>query len=312
MLATAQQVNSTQTKTATQPVNPQRTPQHLKYLGRRILLHSNDVCTFQLELIISGDISPNPGPDPNVNSNISTPDSSTQKKQSVISYDRDILLSLNTKCNIPRLSYQVWDKISTLGINSWKKRGKRGGRRKNWLTNWDNIQHIPALSNVVNSTSSTPIASVIPTLTSATRFKPKLRKCNADNLKLVRRRTNNSLNVDLWNARSVRNKSELISDYIMANIIDLMIITETWLASEDPVVIKECTPPGYTFLSIPRGNDDCHGGIVAIFKSSLKLSNVNIDFKPTNFEFACFTNPSKSIHINCYLLPPLIITRLKE
>ena len=114
-------------------------PRHLKYLGSKILLYDNAVCTFQLQLIVSGDISPNPGPELNVKSNQQTY-VSTLEKQSITSYscDRDTLLSLDTKCNIPRLPSNVWDTINDLRINSsssTKRRGKRGGRRKSWLTN---------------------------------------------------------------------------------------------------------------------------------------------------------------------------------
>ena len=49
-----------------------------------------------------------------------------------------------------------------------------------------------------------------------------------------------------------------------------MIITETWLRTDDPVVINESTPPGYTFLNAPRPNS-AHGGIAVISRAPLGL-----------------------------------------
>ena len=125
-----------------------QSPQHLKYLGSRILLYGNTSCTFQLELIVSGDISPNPGPVPKLNTDVT---SSTLKKQSLISYDREYLLSLNpVSLNYTPtrpINHKVWSRVKdfTFRIGT-KPRGKRGGRRKN-LHKWRNIQVCSASSD---------------------------------------------------------------------------------------------------------------------------------------------------------------------
>ena len=78
-----------------------------------------------------------------------------------------------------------------------------------------------------------------------------------------------------WNARSVRNKSLQICDYVLNKDVDLMLFTETWLAEDDNVVIGELTPPGYSFINVPR-REATGGGIGALYKSNLNLSLVKL------------------------------------
>ena len=56
----------------------------------------------------------------------------------------------------------------------------------------------------------------------------------------------------LVNARSIRNKSSDIFDYICERKIDLCALTETWLRSDDDATRAEICPTGYKFLDQPR------------------------------------------------------------
>ena len=58
----------------------------------------------------------------------------------------------------------------------------------------------------------------------------------------------NSLKVCHWNARSLKNKSLILADYVISHDVDIMLLTETWLSDEDDTIIKEITPPGYVIL----------------------------------------------------------------
>ncbi|XP_072030516.1 uncharacterized protein [Amphiura filiformis] len=81
-------------------------------------------------------------------------------------------------------------------------------------------------------------------------------------------------------------------------------ITETWLGEEDPVIINEFTPSGYTCLSHPRPGDR-HGGIAIISKTSLKLSLSPVGVDTINFEHVSVTDNSKAIRlIGIYRPPP--------
>ena len=102
----------------------------------------------------------------------------------------------------------------------------------------------------------------------------KLRKCNADNLKLVKINStikstksktcyanlrhlqrfgniDSNLNVCLWNAQSLSNKTIRLVEYVLDHDIDIMILTETWLRDDDNSRImtykpfkKSCWPAG--------------------------------------------------------------------
>eukprot|EP00057_Strongylocentrotus_purpuratus_P002063 XP_003723768.1 PREDICTED: RNA-directed DNA polymerase from mobile element jockey-like [Strongylocentrotus purpuratus] len=121
-----------------------------------------------------------------------------------------------------------------------------------------------------------------------------------------------NLNVHLWNCNSVRNKTSLLFDHIIDNNVDIMFLTETWLRAEDPVVINECTPAGFTFLNVARGRNDAHGGIAVIYKTTLKLSTVNILSPRDTYELAAVTDPSRSVcYVAIYRPPPSARNRLK-
>ena len=72
--------------------------------------------------------------------------------------------------------------------------------------------------------------------------------------------TQHNATICLWNARSIRNKTTTLNDYLIVHDVDVMRITESWLNVNDTVVIGECTPPTYSYLNYPRDSDD-PGGI---------------------------------------------------
>ena len=64
--------------------------------------------------------------------------------------------------------------------------------------------------------------------------------------------TRKTTSLALINSRSVRNKAELIRDYIVDRDHDIVCITETWLSTSDTAVINALTPEGYNFRHLPR------------------------------------------------------------
>ena len=99
------------------------------------------------------------------------------------------------------------------------------------------------------------------------------------------------------------NKTITIYDYILDKNVDVMIITESWLGDDDPVIIGECTPLGYSFLNFNRSGDK-HGGIAIISKSSLNLSVSPIKTVKTTFEHACVT--FKTLRLLIIIYRPLL------
>ena len=193
----------------------------VKGIGSCMLYYSNTDATFRLKLLVSGDVSPNPGP---LNSeecgNTFPVERHFVHNVNDKSYTRlDLLqfnvLPINQQWNF--LHPNVMRRITSLRIsrnpNLRKRahRGKRGGRRKQ--------RKIPVL---------------VP------QFGPNNKTCapgiNHNNLIVVNTNTQKKyescLKIRLWNAHSVRNKTFLLHDYISEHDIDIMLITETWLRAK--------------------------------------------------------------------------------
>ena len=75
--------------------------------------------------------------------------------------------------------------------------------------------------------------------------KEQLQCRNTSNLRpIARTKPYSNLTVHCWNANRIRNKTITLFDHVIAYDVDIMFITETWLAEDDSVVIGECKPPG--------------------------------------------------------------------
>jgi len=117
----------------------------------------------------------------------------------------------------------------------------------------------------------------------------------------------NKLNLSMWNARSVGNKTDLLYEYVIEHDIDVLCLTETWLHPEDSTVIGELTPPCYRFINIPRDSeDDHHGGIGILYQSQLHLGLYTDNQLPKfdTFEFAVVSNTSRTFTIVTVYRPP--------
>ena len=104
-----------------------QTPCHLKFLGTRVAYYSNATSTLQLDILTSGDVNLNPGPEVCVNKTITEPD------YPKITYTPDKLKALNNSSY--SLCTNVVDCLKQLGIKRrHTHRGIRGGRRKTLKT----------------------------------------------------------------------------------------------------------------------------------------------------------------------------------
>lgn len=86
----------------------------------------------------------------------------------------------------------------------------------------------------------------------------------------VRRR---HLSCGLLNVRSAVDKSALIHDLIESNLLDILIITETWITADSPAAVKnEIAPLLYKALQAHRkGKKVCGGGIAVTYRSNIKI-----------------------------------------
>ena len=82
----------------------------------------------------------------------------------------------------------------------------------------------------------------------------------------------NCAKLALLNARSVRNKTDFITDYIHEHDLDIVALTETWLTNDqkDTANIRKLAPDGYNFVHFPR-SDRQGGGVGVLYKSCLTL-----------------------------------------
>jgi len=117
------------------------------------------------------------------------------------------------------------------------------------------------------------------------------------------------LNIYCLNAQSVKNKSLSISDLVITNDIDILLVTETWLGTDiDRAVISELTPKGYTFQHAPRPRQKRGGGIGILHKSALKISvqETSALSNFTHFELMdCLINlNNQSIRLSIIYRPP--------
>ena len=121
----------------------------------------------------------------------------------------------------------------------------------------------------------------------------------------------NNLRLCLLNAQSVckDGKADAISDFILENNLDIVVITESWLRpmGDEPIIVK-LTPDGYRCASFPRPSRG--GGIAIVYKdclsSQLSFSQA-LPFAHPSFEFVEATAqiPGKSVVIfSCIYRPP--------
>ena len=70
-----------------------------------------------------------------------------------------------------------------------------------------------------------------------------------------------TLNLGLLNVRSARHKAAFIHDVIHDNRLDVLCMTETWIASDAPNAVKlDVAPPGYNVIHRYRGSSSDNGG----------------------------------------------------
>ena len=75
-----------------------------------------------------------------------------------------------------------------------------------------------------------------------------------------------NLKVQYINARSIRNKTEIIFIEIIDKEIDIFVITESWLTNDesDIVSLQSIIPSGCKFMHLPKPNRTGRGGGVAV------------------------------------------------
>ena len=264
---------------------------HHRYLATRIPYYGNSTSTFQLELLISGDINPNPGP-------VSSNDLKRNLAQlSPISYNCDELLhytvyvSQNTEHS---LHSSVLEHLQYLGIlkKQYKRlrthRCKKAGRRR--------VKQVPVVTNRPHHLQSSEEPSKTGNRSNAVCF---------DNLKSLKLHITDKLNVCSLNTQSIRNKTNEFVDFVLNQILDVIAVSETWLKPDDLLTIGDLTPADYTFQHVPRLHTT-GGGVGLLFISSLYVAVKSNTVNYSSFEaiHAEITSNSQSLRLVNIYRPP--------
>ena len=96
----------------------------------------------------------------------------------------------------------------------------------------------------------------------------------------------------MLNTRSIVNKAPLLHSLMDDNEISILALTETWIRSDDPPVIKNGpAPPGYRILHVhhdsnqPAGSDLTRsGGLALIYQDGIQISPHKHQIIHTSFE----------------------------
>ncbi|XP_072022913.1 uncharacterized protein [Amphiura filiformis] len=91
-----------------------------------------------------------------------------------------------------------------------------------------------------------------------------------------------------------------------------MFLVETKLSLDETVILGQCTPPGYKFISLPRPKRDGGGGIGTVYKENIELSITPSSFTTVNFEYCIATLKNSVQFVVVYHPPPSKVNGLKR
>ena len=119
----------------------------------------------------------------------------------------------------------------------------------------------------------------------------------------------------LVNARSLPKRSNVISQHIISNDLEVLAVTETWLSSDhgEDDLLNIC-PAGYNAVHTPRVGKR-GGGVALIFRSSLRVEMASTGFSASSFEHMAVRlhcNSAFCIHLVIIYRPPSQSSRCSD
>jgi hypothetical protein len=97
-----------------------------------------------------------------------------------------------------------------------------------------------------------------------------------------------AFNCGLLNARSVCNKNDELHEFLYSSLLDLLIVTETWLTNDsvyNGMIMQIICDKGFSSINVPRPGLKRGGGISILYKSSIKATQVPLSFVAASFEY---------------------------
>ena len=255
-------INVTSKSSYCYPILTGKLLHHHKYLKAPSLYYSNSSACFHIDILVCGNIHPNPGP-------------VFVKRNRHYSISEFYKLRSHNGCK--QLPSTTWKTLVELGISkrpTRTHRGKRAGTRK--------LQ--PFQREYTYLTSSLNVSHQISVLLQPHKIRSigfeKRRSCTSN---LIHIKPSVSLNVKrtydlpilyLMNARSIKNKFDEIVVAVNNYNADILAITETWLDPDTP--IDYFSMAGYMSFSKPRVGKK-GGGVAAYIKHRFKPRALPID-----------------------------------
>lgn len=93
----------------------------------------------------------------------------------------------------------------------------------------------------------------------------------------------------LLNARSVRNKTSCLSEYVVDKAVDFLAVTDTLLSSAtQSAVINDLCPDSYCFLSVPR-EIGTYGGVGLLHRTTYNVERRSLTTQVRTFELMTVT-----------------------
>jgi exonuclease III len=89
------------------------------------------------------------------------------------------------------------------------------------------------------------------------------------------------------NCQSIRNKADVLVDYIKDNNLDMVAMTETWLKSDDNRIIGDLTPSGFKLIHLPRQGRR-GGGVGLLYKETISVSDKIDESTPSLEAFSVY------------------------
>jgi len=201
------------------------------------------------------------------------------------------------------------------------KRGKRGGRCNNNLR----FVYSHSTDNSDNSTGFRPIESI----TSLFRKCSSRNQLSPSNLisinpiyKMLKQIADYNNNIPIQtikrpllsqqymtfgylNARSIKNKTDDVCDFVTDNSLDVCALTETWLSGTktDKITIGDTTPSGYEMRHVSRCNKK-GGGVAVIHKTSLIVKSIKTNHHAFESIELLITSNKASIRLIVIYRPP--------
>ena len=114
--------------------------------------------------------------------------------------------------------------------------------------------------------------------------------------------SNAMMKTSLWNARSLKNKTDLVHDYLSDHNLDLMLFTECWLNGNDLAARKLENNGTFRLMLNPRSNRT-GGGVGCLYRSNLNIQKIDTK-QTTSFEHLALDIDRKAIIVLIYRAEP--------